>query len=323
MLKMTDDTEHPSNKIGENGAMLQETLGAPDFPKDRPPKERGLIDLLKGLIGQKPDPTLRETIEEYVEGQVEEDEEAPSVSAHEKTLISNVLDLRDMSAADIMVPRADIVAVSDETTQEELLRLLSEKQYSRIPVYKDTLDHVIGALHAKDMLAALAQKKKLIVSSIMRDLPIVSPSMPLLDLLLQMRQTRKHLVMVIDEFGGIDGLVTIGDVIEAIVGEIDDEHDPEDHPQISILADDKVIADARYDLNEFEEHFGQLLNDEEREDCDTLGGLVFSMAGRVPARGEVLTHKPTGMVFEILDAGPRRINRLRILNIPQVVSQND
>jgi len=119
----------------------------------------------------------------------------------------------------------------------------------------------------------------------------------------------------VDEFGGIDGLVTIGDVIEAIVGEIDDEHDLDDDPQMLEVEDGVVVADARVDLEEFEERFGMFLSDEEREEIDTLGGLVFTIAGRVPVRGEILTHE-CGMVFEIIDADPRKINRLRIRDIP-------
>lgn len=312
MLKMKEDNEHPPSRSAP-----QSSGGAQLESKDIPQQDTGLIGMIRNMIGAKPDVTLRETIEEYVDGQTEDEEETPSVSAHEKTLISNILDLRDMTAADIMVPRADIVAIAHDMPPESLMALLAEKQYSRIPVYKETLDNVIGAIHAKDVLAALAQRKKPDIPALVRDIPIVSPAMPLLDLLLQMRHTRKHMVMVIDEYGGIDGLVTIGDVIEAIVGEIDDEHDPEDHPQISETADGKVIADARYDLEEFEERFGEIFSEEEKEDIDTLGGLVFSIAGRVPARGEVLKHKETGMVFEVLDADPRRIGRLRIRNIPQ------
>ncbi|MEM6781273.1 MAG: transporter associated domain-containing protein, partial [Pseudomonadota bacterium] len=142
------------------------------------------------------------------------------------------------------------------------------------------------------------------------------PSMPVLDLMLQMRQSKKHMAMVIDEYGGIDGLVTIGDVLEAIVGEIDDEFDLDEHPEMIERNDGSVLADARVDIDEFEERYGELLTEEERNDIDTLGGLVFSVAGRIPARGEVLKHD-SGIVFEILDADPRRINRLRIKNIPE------
>lgn len=316
MLKMIKEQEEPPST---NTSPSKNTGGGVDFSYDDGAEENGVISFFKGLIKpQKSDTTLRETIEEYIEGE-SGDFEGESVSAHEKLLISNILSLRDMSAADVMIPRADIVAISEDMSQAELLALLAERQYSRIPVYKDTLDNVTGAIHVKDILATLAQGIEVNVPALVRDIPIISPSMPVLDLLLQMRITRKHMVLVIDEFGGIDGLIAIGDVIEAIVGEIYDEHDPDDQPQVIHKPDGTVIADARFDLEEFEGLFGNILNEEERENHDTLGGLIFSMAGRVPARGEVLTHK-SGLVFEILDADPRRVNKVCIRNIPQKAS---
>ncbi len=276
---------------------------------------RTALSMVKKIFKFKHDPTLRETIEEYIEDSTEGAAEA-SISEHEKTLISNVLELRDLCASDVMVPRADIVAINQTITQEELFTLLSERQYSRLPVYKDTLDNVIGSIHVKDIIASLARGENLNLSSMIRNIPIVSPSLYVLDLLLQMRVTRKHMVLVVDEFGGIDGLITIGDVIESIVGEIDDEHNPDDQPEIIVEPDGTIIADARFDLYEFEEKFGEIITEEERNENDTLGGLAFSLAGRVPARGEVLTHE-TGMVFEIVEADPRRVKKLYIRNIPR------
>ncbi len=280
-------------------------------------KERGGFSFIKRIFKPKQDASLRETIEEIIEddsGSLEETS-ASDISEHEKTMISNVLELRDMCASDIMVPRADIVAINDKTTQKELFELFSERQYSRLPVYKDTLDNVIGSIHVKDIMASLARGQMLDIASLVRDIPIVSPSIKLLDLLLQIRETRKHMVLVVDEFGGIDGLITVGDVIESIVGEIDDEHDPDDEPEIIIEPSGTILASARTDLDEFEEQFGKFLNEEEHDENHTLGGLVFSIAGRVPARGEVLTHKDSGTSFEIIEADPRRIKRLRIRNI--------
>jgi len=276
----------------------------------------GVASFIKNLIRPiKSDTSLRETLEEYIEEDLNNNH-SDSVSTHERILISNILKIRDITAADIMVPRADIVSIADSSTQEDLFALLSEKQYSRLPVYKDTLDHVIGSIHVKDILATVAQGKRIDISSIVRNIPIVSPALPLLDLLLQMRLTRKHMVLVIDEYGGIDGLITIGDVIEVIVGETYDEHDPDDQPQIFEQTDGTIIADARYELEEFEERYGVTLNEEEREDNDTIGGLAVYMAGRVPVRGEVLTHE-SGIIFEILEADPRRVKKVRIRNIPK------
>ena len=149
----------------------------------------------------------------------------------------------------------------------------------------------------------------------MRDVPIISPAMHVLDLLLMFRQMKKHMALVVDEYGGIDGLVTIGDVIESIVGEIDDEYDVDDDPIIQENADGSVSVDARLDLDEFEEHFGRIISEEDRDDIETMGGLIYALAGRIPARGEILTH-PSGMLFEVVDADLRRVNKLLIKNIP-------
>ncbi len=281
----------------------------------------GIISFVKNMIKPAQDPTLRETIEEYIEDESADAVET-SMSVHEKTLIANVLELRDKCAADIMIPRADIIAINHDISKEDLFALLSERQYSRLPVYMDTLDNVIGSIHVKDIMASISREEDIDVQNLVRNVPIVSPSIKMLDLLLQMRITRKHMVLVVDEFGGIDGLVTIGDVIESIVGEIDDEHDPDDHTEIVVDTDGTVTADARVDLEEFEEIFGNILSDEERQENDTLGGLIFFLAERVPARGEVITHK-SGMIFEIIEADPRRVKRIHIREIPNNKNKDD
>jgi magnesium and cobalt transporter len=280
----------------------------------------GLMKRLKYLVTgkQKPDATLREAIEEYIEEP--ENFTSDSISTHERILLSNLLKLRDEKVQDVMIPRADIIAIEVSATKEDLFALLADKQVSRLPVYRETLDEVLGTVHIKDILEALAQGKQPVIKNMMRDIPIVSPALPVLDLLLKMRQTRRHMALVVDEYGGIDGLVTIGDVIENIIGEIDDEHDALAEPQMTKGPDGSVIADARLSIEEFENACGTLLSEEERLECDTLGGLVFATAGRVPARGEIIAH-PTGMVFEILEADPRRIGTVKIQKIPMMPSE--
>ncbi|MCB9964083.1 MAG: HlyC/CorC family transporter [Rhodospirillales bacterium] len=276
---------------------------------------------LKTLLKSKSpqDTSLREALEEVIEEF--EDHPEHHIAVHERILISNVLKLRDMTVFDVMVPRADIVAISLDTDHKDLLALLSEKQYSRLPVYRDNLDDVIGTIHIKDILAELAQgHQSFKIKDLIRSVPIVSPAMPVLDLMLQMQQSTKHLALVVDEYGGIDGLVTIGDLVESIVGEIDDEFQNETQPALIRNADGTLIVDARYDLDEFEEEFGKILPDDEREDIDTLGGLAFALAGRIPARGEILTHEQSGLRLEILDADPRRVNRLKIRDLPSGAS---
>ena len=246
----------------------------------------------------------------------DEGEITSAVANHEKSIISNVLKLRDMTVVDVMIPRADIAAIEINADKDKLMELLAERQFSRIPVFKETLDDVVGSVHIKDILSILASNLPLEIKSMVRPVPIVSPSLPILDLLLNMQSDKKHMVFVIDEYGGIDGLVTIGDVIEAIVGEFDDEFDTDDQPQLIEQTDGSVLCDARLDIDEFEEKYGQIVSEEEREEVDTLGGLVFFTANRIPARGEVIRHE-SGMIFEIIEADQRRISSLRIRNIPK------
>jgi CBS domain containing-hemolysin-like protein len=215
-----------------------------------------------------------------------------------------------------MVQRVDIVAVDVETPFDELVKIVVEQAHSRYPVYKETLDDVIGIVHIKDILPYVADRRPVKLQKLVRKVLFVAPSIPVLDLLLQMRLSRTHMAMVIDEFGGIDGLVSIEDLIEEIVGEIEDEHDDADAPKIIERADGTLIADARTKIEEFEQRAGRkVLPPEAEEEVDTLGGLVFTLAGRVPQRGEIITH-PSGMAFEVLDADPRRVKRLRIRGLP-------
>jgi CBS domain containing-hemolysin-like protein len=211
-------------------------------------------------------------------------------------MLANILKQRHQTAYDIMVPRADIVAVDVRTGLDPLVRIMSKAGHSRVPIYRDTLDDVLGLVHIK---------------------LFVAPSMPVLDLLLEMRQSRVHMALVVDEFGGIDGLITIEDLVEEIVGEIEDEYDVSQGPKLVFGRDGSLVADSRATVEDFEKLVGPVLSDEEREnDIDTLGGLVFSMAGRVPTRGELVTHPPSGISFEVMEADPRRIRRLRIRNLP-------
>ncbi len=272
--------------------------------------------LFKKILRSRDNQSLKEAIEDLMEDHDEDAAENghPIIDSHERTLITNILKLQEETVEDVMVPRADIVAVSADATQEELMTLLSEKQYSRLPVFQDQLDDVIGTIHIKDVLAQLAAGEPVVIKDLIREIPIVSPAMPVSDLILFMKEKRKHMVLIIDEYGGIDGLVTLGDVIETIMGEIEDEYDTSTHNVLIERTDGTILAEGRVELDEFEEQFGQFFSEEEHEEADTLAGLVFSIAGRVPARGEVISHE-NGIEFEILDAGPRRINRLKILNL--------
>jgi CBS domain containing-hemolysin-like protein len=247
----------------------------------------------------------------------EDDDSMPDADrSHERELIDNILQIRDQPISDLMVPRADIVAVDITTERDELLKLIVERSHSRLPVYRDTLDDVVGIVHIKDVLAVLAEGREISLKDIVREVSIVAPSMRVLDLLLDMRKTHQHMALVIDEFGGIDGLITIEDLVEGIVGEMADEHERTVTTSMIEKSDGSLLADARVPIEDFEARVGLVLEQDERDEVDTLGGLVFSLAGRVPSRGELLTHPSSGLEFEIIDADPRRIKRIRVRNPP-------
>jgi magnesium and cobalt transporter len=268
---------------------------------------------------RKREDALRDALEEIIE-EAEAEGETPAseepITAGERGLLRNILRLRDLSARDVMVPRADIVAVAEDTSADALISELGSHGHSRLPVFRETLDDIVGFIHIKDLLNARAGGRPFELKKLLRQVLFVAPSMRVLDLLLQMRLSRQHLALVVDEFGGIDGLITIEDVVEQIVGEIEDEHDIAEGPKLIPRPDGTLMADARATIREFEERVGPVLTEQERAaDIDTLGGLVVSLAGRVPSRGELVTH-PSGIAFEVIDADPRRIRRLRLRNLP-------
>lgn len=283
----------------------------PAAPRDDGgPSGRGLRGWLRRIFRQRNGADLRDTIEELIDEQ-EEAGELPA-TRDELTLLRNILNLHGLTVYDIMVPRADIVSVDIDVSLEEMVRLMSEEAHSRIPVFRGTLDEIEGMVHIKDVLACWNLEQPVHLKDIVRRVLFVAPSMPILELLLQMRVTRVHMALVVDEFGGVDGLATIEDLVEEIVGEIEDEHDEDATPRMVEGTDGSFDADARVPLKDFEDRVGSILTDEEREeDIDTIGGLVFFLAGRVPVRGEIIRHE-SGVEFEILDADPRRLRRLRV-----------
>jgi len=258
------------------------------------------------------------------------DEDPQSINAKENELSKEeMVDAAErfhlLSVEDVMVPRADIVAIDSTATLTEISETFKEAGHSRLPVYKDTLDEPVGMVHIKDVLPYLMfdakgrntkiYPQKKVIPSIRRPVMFVPPSMLARDLLKRMQARRSHMAIVVDEYGGTDGLVTIEDLIEEIVGEIDDEHDDID-PEIQIVTGvtgrSVWEADARTPIDDFEEALGRdFATPDEEEDVDTLGGLVFTLAGRVPERGEIIRH-PDGIEFEVVDADPRRVKRLRI-----------
>ena len=264
---------------------------------------------LKGSLGSKPESDWRETIEELIEEPG--GPEALAAADQERVMLGNILQLRDRTVYDVMIPRADIIALDIDTPADEALAFIAEHTHSRIPVFRGSLDDVLGLVHLKDVFTHLAHKTDFTIEGLVRPVTVIAPSMPVIDLLLQMRADRQHMALVVDEYGGIDGLVTIEDLVEEIVGEIEDEHENGTEPELIARPDGSYMANARYPLEDFEKLFGTLDREEIGEDVDTIGGLVFSITGRVPARGEIIRLEPL-VEFEIVDGDPRRIRRLRL-----------
>ena len=284
---------------------------------DGTPSTTGLFSWLKRLFKNgNGENSARDVLEELIEerevGEVPIDDE-------ERLLLANILELKDRTIHDVMVPRADIISVESETNLSNVIELITLEGHSRIPVFRGSLDDAIGMIHIKDVLAWHGRDSEFSLRDIVRKVLFVPPSMQVLELLLEMRAARCHMALVVDEYGGIDGLVTIEDLVEEIVGEIEDEHDRTEEPIMVDGPNGTLIADARVTIETLEERLGALLSEEEREDSDTLGGLVFSLAGRVPVRGELISHS-SGLEFEILDADPRRIKRLRLRELDKILN---
>ncbi len=318
----------------------------------------GWLSALRARLGLQGPQTLRDTLEYAL--REEQSETASAFTIEERGMLLRLLRFGASRVEDIMVPRADIIAIDESEPLSELLTQFEDAGVSRIPVFSETLDDPRGMVHVKDLFgwiveqarakATASEKGKgtgsfayaaetgsahtevaeaesaakpldfskidlsrpISAAKIKRTLLFVPPSMPAMNLLIRMQTTRIHMALVVDEYGGTDGLVTIEDLVEQIVGDIEDEHDEAEDAHLSIDAKHGLIASARMPVAELEEHLGvTLLTPDEAEEIDTLGGLMFSILGRVPSRGEIVSH-PSGFEFEVLDADPRRVKKLKI-----------
>ncbi|RBI70540.1 magnesium/cobalt efflux protein [Roseovarius sp. TE539] len=246
-----------------------------------------------------------------------DDPEAEPPSDGTGTELPGMVNLRRMVVEDVSVPKADIVSVPLNITKDELVRVFRDSGMTRLPVYQGTLDSPVGLAHLKDFALKHGfngSGGRFSLKEMLRPLLYVPPSMPIGVLLQKMQSDRRHMALVIDEYGGVDGLVTIEDVIEQVVGEIEDEHDVDEGRFWTLEAPGCFLAKAKTPLEDFEAEIGTSLTDSEdvdEEEIDTLGGLVFMLLGRVPVRGEVVEH-PSGVMIEVVEADPRRIKRLRV-----------
>jgi CBS domain containing-hemolysin-like protein len=264
------------------------------------------------LFGDEGEATLRDQIEEVIESREGEPPAVGDLSHVERQMLKNLLHFGERTADDLAVPRGEIVAVPSNIPFEALVAAFAEAGHSRLPVYEDSLDKVIGMIHMKDVFALQVSGAEPPddIQALMRTPLYVPESMGVLDLLARMRSGRVHLAIVVDEFGGTEGLVTIEDVVEEIVGDIEDEHDEELPGMLIPLEDGLWDADARAELEDVAETVDARLGIVE-EDVDTLGGLALVLAGHVPQRGEII-HHPSGWKLEVTEADARRVNRLRL-----------
>ena len=301
---------------------------------EKPPEARKtpsfLTRLRRRLQGTK---DLRESLEGVLESHVEETGEE-GITADARSMLGNLINFQDLRVSDLMVPRADITGIEETESLRALLDRFTQANHSRLPVYRETLDDVTGMIHVKDFLRWLNTKGRSKKTksgtglslpaaelastvkqhpSIVRNVLYVPLSMPASDLLIKMKATHVHLAVVVDEYGGTDGLVSFEDIVEAIVGEISDEHDEEgDDILIRKQNDTTYMADARVAITTLEDMFSvELLPEDKEDEAETLGGLVFEMGGRIPVRGEIITH-PSGLEFEIAESDLRRVKKVRI-----------
>lgn len=270
-------------------------------------KNTGQSGLLGRLLGALISPAENEPDDHHTEARVN--------GADSSAVALGLLNLRRMRVVDVAIPKAEIVAVPVTISKEELVKVFRDSGLTRLPVYNGTLDSPLGMVHLKDFALNHGFNGgggRFSLRKMLRPLLFAPPSMPIGVLLQKMQSQRMHLALVIDEYGGVDGLVSIEDLIEQVIGEIEDEHDIEEGKYWTVEKPGCYLAQAKTPVDEFEAEIGlKLIDDRDEEEFDTLGGLVFLLAGRVPARGEMIPH-PAGPEFEIVDADPRRIKRLRV-----------
>lgn len=298
-----------------------------------PPKadgEEGWFDQILTVFGMRPSETLRENLAQALAEDADNNETA-IFSMEERRLLQNILSLREVRISDVMVPRADVDAVPETLTLGDTLRTFRTAGHSRLPVYRETLDDPVGFIHAKDVMIFVAEEasgddglhfgavdlsRPIADMDIVRPILFVPPSMPALDLMVRMQANRVQLALVVDEYGGTDGLVSLEDLIETVVGDIEDEYDWPDEPTVTAAGDGTWFADARVELDDFAQEAGISFPEGPLlDDVETLGGIVFAILGRVPVRGELVSADTLpGFEFEVLDADPRRIKRVKVIH---------
>jgi magnesium and cobalt transporter len=263
---------------------------------------------LNRLFSFKNSNNIEREVAELIE---EHDPEGLQISEEERSILNNVLSIGESKVHNVMIPRTDIVAVECSLGLEEIKQTLINKEHTRMPVYRDSLDNVIGFMHIKDLIPFLGSGDKFSIKNVTRKILYVPPSMKVVDLLVRMRSERVHMALVLDEYGGTDGLVTMEDLMEEIVGEIEDEHDEiVQTNEIKKISEGVYEVNARVSVQDLDERLNSTFKKEdENEDYDTVGGLVFFMLGHVPEKGEEIEH-PSGYLFKVIEADDRRVKKI-------------
>ena len=268
------------------------------------------------------DKNLDQELEQFVAKRINADDSTGKTLSHENELLKNLAGLRGITASDVMIPRVDIVSVAMSDDFNEIVKQLIKTNHSRVPVRNESLDDIVGILHIKDVLANLFLKEKQNIKSLLKNPIFISPSISLLDLLYEMRIKRRHLALVVDEYGGIDGLVTIEDLVEELVGEIEDEHDLSSECRLEKMEDGSIVVEARIIIDLLEGFIQSIRKEDLNEEIETLGGFIVSIAGRVPVKGEVIKYSPSGLKFEILEADLRKVILVKITGLNNMTYLN-
>ncbi len=286
-----------------------ESSPASPAPSGEEPPSKSLFEKVKSALGFRGAPDTTEELEHEIQELLEEGEEQGLISVHEERLINSIFDFRETIASEIMTPSVEMVRAELHTSVPDLIRLINEEGYTRIPIYEGTPDQIVGILHVKDLLriCARAADSTIDLKEFLNPATFIPESKPITELLREFQSKKIHMVIVVDEFGGVRGLVTLEDVIEEIVGEIDDEHDDEDS-ELRVVDERTVIVDAKIDIEEVEAHFRVSLPEGPYE---SVGGFIIHRLGKVPQSGVVV--QEAGLSFKVLGADPRRIKSVRIV----------
>jgi magnesium and cobalt transporter len=284
-----------------------------------------MFEKVKNLFEKKENQNVFKTLEEIIEDKTEETEqkEKDSLEAREIRMLQNLLQMRDTRAKDVMVPAVDIAGIPADIGFKEFLKILPKDKFTRYPVYEKDMDHIIGIVHIKDILYAIIEKRTPQVRELMSSaILFVAPSMKVVDLIQEMQCKQIQMAIVVDEYGGTDGVITMEDLLEEIVGEIEDEHDGNDAPYIKKIDDTTLEADAKTRLEDLNDYLPKGLYANKDTEIDTLGGLIIDMAGRIPNKTEIIEHS-SGVSFKILERDARCVRKVQILHLPVMPKHED